>query len=405
MINKCSRISLATSCLLLIAFFSASAQTLISAAGKTIIKSLDGGQTWKTVWDGTMESKVYPMGYVTSVVKGNGKIVVSGETMVVSDDNGKTWKEISIVAHTGGNLLTKYTSPVGYGDGLFVLAIPFHVLYSTDGYNWKYVSGGGSETKSQAQPEDKGDDKKKSGMGLGKLKSLANDPKSAAKNTSGSESSSGSSSSSKSQANPAGLDNALDIVRTPHGVNFFNGKFFITGGNMSMEMATLVKEGDELKLEKKYDLFAEYGNAATLTTGGLCDMATDGKVLVVAASGSKKSGFSDDGGKTWKFFFNPSQKQTNSVAYGNGLFVTVNGFGECFYSSDITEGAWSGQSRFSDKSLEIGNKIIFDGTKFIVSCHSKRVFTSTDAINWTSVSEGEKSGEMGVNMFDIEKID
>ncbi|MBS1507241.1 MAG: hypothetical protein JSS79_11400 [Bacteroidetes bacterium] len=381
---KHNRKSVGMLTLLLFLFAVARAQNIFIAAGKQIVNTPDGGTTWAQVWDGTMESKLSDP-TLTSITYGNGKIVAAGGTLVISSDNGKSWKEIKIGSHTGENLLSKYTTAVAYGDGMFVLAFPLRVLYSTDGENWSYV-GAPAPSGSAAS----GGDGKKGG-GLGRLKNLADNLN---KVTSSSGSSSGSATGS-SQANPAGLDKATDIVKTPMEVSFINGKFFVTGGNRSMEMAVLVKSGSELKLEKLYDLYAEYGNAATLPTGGLASMATDGKAIVVAARGSSKSATSLDGGATWKFFRNPQDKQTNSICYGNGTFVGVNGFGEVLLTSTPATG-WSGSSKFY-RGLMSGNKVMYDGSKYWVFCHDSQVFTSTDAKEWTQV-ELERS--FGVNYWD-----
>ena len=366
-------------------------QTLIAPAGKKIMKSDDGGKTWSMVWDAGMDSRI-PGACVTSVAQGNGLIVVVGSTLVVSADKGQSWKEVSLMGHTGSNnVLEKYLSHVAFGDGVFILAFPFRVLYSTDAINWSYIRKdqpanlSGGETASGTS----GGEEKKGGKGLSKLKGLA----------SGSSSSSSSSSGSKtatSQANPKGLDEGVDFLKSPAKVTFVNGTFFLTGGNRSMEMAAIRKEGNELKVIKVYDLYADYGNAATLPIGGLGNIATDGKSLVVVAQGSSKSGYSLDNGATWKFMRNPAEKQSQSVAFGNGMYVAVNGFSDVFYTSDITKG-WTGQSQFYSMAKN-ANRILFDGKKFIVVCHNLEVYTSADAKTWTALTDGPQVGD---NLYDI----
>ncbi len=361
------------------------AQTIISPTGKKIMKSEDDGKSWSDLWDASMDSRV-PGAFVTSIAQGNGLIVVAGSTLVVSADQGQSWKEIPLVGHTGSNnVLEKYLSHVAFGDGVFILAFPFRVLYSTDGVNWSYIRKDQpaklSATTSTTTPEGE----KKGGKGLSKLKSLA----------SGSSGSSSESKTASSQANPKGLDEGVDFVKSPSKVNFINGTFYVTGGNRSMEMASIKKEGDELKVVKVYDLYAEYGNAATLPIGGLGAMATDGKSMVVVAAGSSKTGYSLDNGVTWKFMKNPAEKQSQSVVFGNGMYVAVNQFSDVFFTADITKG-WSGQSKFYDLAKP-ANRILFDGKKFIALCHNMEVFTSTDAKSWTSVTDGPQVGD---NFYD-----
>jgi hypothetical protein len=380
------------------------AQTLVATAMKKVIKSVDGGKTWTPLWDADMDSKAG--GMMTSVAYGNGKLVATGDALIVSEDEGKTWKEIQIVGDTKNNLLKKYYTVVGFGDGIFVLATPFRVLYSTDGYTWKYVTGGSSATASSAIEPSSSENSGTKTKGLGnKLKGIASNPKGAAddaaRNTSSGSSSPSATSSNTSRggdANPPGMREATEIVKVPRAVTFANGKFFITGGSQAMELAVLSKSGNDIKLEKKFDLYGEYGNAAT-TTAGLGRLATDGKTIVAVTEGSTKSAYSLDGGNTWKFIKNTRDVFTNSVAYGNGVFVTCNGFGEVLYTSDITQG-WTGSSKFYQLQ-KTANRVFFDGTKFFILCHDQEIFTSKDGKEWTFLTDKPSYGN---NIFDVVKL-
>ncbi|HEU4470852.1 MAG TPA: hypothetical protein VFR58_07215 [Flavisolibacter sp.] len=365
-------------------------EDIFSAAGKKILRSQDGGKSWEAVWDSDMDSKI-PGAFLTSITQGNGIILAAGGTLVMSADKGNTWKEVPIVGHTGSNnLLEKYLSHVCFGKGVFILAFPFHILYSSDGLNWRYIdkSKPSMLTASTAQEGASADgDKKKKGLGKG-LGMLKGDDKAQG---SGSKTAS-------SQANPAGLTNAMTFIKSPLKINFINDRFFITGGNRSMEMVCLKIDGTELKVEKVYDLYNEYGNAATLGTGGLGNIASDGKTLVVVAQGSSKTAFSADGGASWKFFKNPGEMQTQSVAFGKGLYVGVNQFGDVLTTpaAEISKG-WVNKAKFSSRT-SVANQVIFYKDRFYVFCHNAEVFSSTDGKTWNRLTEGIN---VGTNFYEV----
>jgi hypothetical protein len=76
-------------------------------------------------------------------------------------------------------------------------------------------------------------------------------------------------------------------------------------------------------------------------------------------------------------------KYTQSVAYGNGVFVAVGSSGS-YISTDAIN--WNEASTSAD--LRRGTNLIFDGEKFVViDAQLQQLWTSTNGTNWQATEE------------------
>lgn len=347
---------------------SISAQDLFMAVTKSgnngyILKSTDFGKTLTTVWDSEMQAQT-GQNRLFDICEGNGKLVAVGNTILTSEDQGKSWKENNLYRVTGEMAFPNRDAIkcVTYGNGFYVAAAKFHIIYSQDGLNWKFVRTGKLSTA------EKNAEKKPSGFSLSSIKK---DPKNHGKRPSEGE--------FPPEITP-GIQYPLDII-------FAKDRFYLVGGNRSMQGQVLKIEGDKIVVEKELPFT---GNAATLNTGGLKTIKWDGKNTLVACSNSTKTVYSTDMGATWNYIYNPEKNQIWGLAYNNGTWVSVSPFEDVFVSNDITT-QWTKSFKRGGGRLPIHN-MIYAYNRYIMVGNNGGVISTTDLENWDSNTSNLKYG-------------
>ncbi|MCB9196502.1 MAG: hypothetical protein H6598_09785 [Flavobacteriales bacterium] len=339
----------------------ATSQTLFMAVTKSgnngyILKSEDYGKTLTTVWDSEMQASS-GQNRLFDICYGDGKLVAVGNTILTSNDQGNTWAENNVYQYTGDIAFLNKNSMkcIAYGNGYFVAAGAFHIIYSKDGINWKFVRTG-ELTKAEQDAK-----KKPSGLSLEDIKK---DPKLASVRPSIGE--------FPPEITP-GLQYPLDIL-------FADGKFYLVGGNRSMDGKVLKLEDDKIVVEREIGF---EGNATALTTGGVKCIAWDGKSTLLACTNSTKSAYSKDMGKTWNYFFNPGKNQVWGVAYNDGTWTSVSPFADVFTSKDLVN--WETSTR--DGGSAPLNDMVFANGRYILVGNNGAVFSSLDGLKWERTSE------------------
>ncbi len=323
-------------------------------------KTIDNGKSIDIIWDSKLEAKT-GQNRLFDIAYGDGILVAVGNIMLSSKDDGKTWTESNLYFYTGDPAFANRRNivSVAYGNGFFVAAAPYHFIYSKDGISWKYVRTG-ELTAAEKNAKDK-----PSGLSL---EDIEKDPKLHGKRPSVGEF-------------PPEISPGLQF---PRAVIFANGKFYVTGGSGKMTGKVLKIDGDKIVVEKDLPFS---GEGAKLSSGGLEDIAWDGKSTFVATSISTKSAYSTDMGATWKYIENPKKNQIWGLAYGNGTWVAASPFEDAFLSSDITKG-WTESVTRGGGRAPVNDMIYTNGT-FILTGGNNAVFVSTDGKNWERTSELE----------------
>lgn len=336
--------------------------TSINKSGKQglIKKSVDGGKTWQTLWDGEMDGTAASR--MSGIASGNGKIVAVGNTILCSTDGGKTWKETIMRTFTGENLFDgrNFIKSVAFGNGIFVAAGPFRTLYSTDGENWEYVRSGELSVREKKQKENP------SGLSLEDIKK---DPKLHGKIPS-------------VGVFPPDIPVGLKITNY---VMFANNKFYVLGGMRKFEGIVLEKQGD--RVVKVKDLVFT-GNAST--GGAALRAAWDGKSTITILSDSYMTAYSTDNGETWKYKKNPANKQAKAIAFSNGKWVAASPFNDIFTSTDISTG-WQLGTRTGERSAV--NDMIYANGRYILFGNDNMVFASKNGENWVDVQDTKQYGD------------
>jgi hypothetical protein len=171
-------------------------------------------------------------------------------------------------------------------------------------------------------------------------------------------------------------------LKYPRAVTFIKDRFFVTGGSGKMTGKVLKIEGDKIVIDRTLPFNDE---VSKLNSGGLEDLAWDGKQTIVATSNSTKSAYSTDLGDTWSIIENPKKNQIWGLAYGNKNWVAASPFEDIFLSSDIVEG-WN-ETMTRDGGRAAINDMIFTDDKFILTGNNNAVFISNDGITWERTSE------------------
>lgn len=309
-----------------------------------IVHSADG-KNWQTVYNQKHSTFI-------RIVKGNGVYVaVTQKFGVLYSMDAKHWEESSLPAVIQNSSL----SPGGlaYGDGLFVIAGSGQtILYSADGKNWSKWG----ETLESAQQK---------GKRAAEAERLKNNELNQLK---------------KTGSNSVEVDNAKrgSSVKAPllttdestasgrihfNAVEFVNGEFFLLGN------------GDRIARFK-----ADNGQLAFLSNSKPSDDLVPSTRGVAFGNdryvvGGTQSLYVSQNATEWKSVSLGAQAW--SVAFGNGAFVIVNGFGEAFNSTD--------GSNWQKKTLgctRVYRQVIFTGTQFM-AVGDNCVATSKDGTSWT----------------------
>lgn len=330
--------------------------TAITKTGTTgmINKSVDGGHTWKTVWNGSMDAQSGAH-KLFGIASGNGTIVAVGQIILSSTDNGNTWKETTLHRITGDNAFGKnYLVSVAYSNGFFVACSPWHVIYSKNGIDWKFVRTGELTTAEQEAL------KNPSGLSLD---DIAKDPKLHGKRPSVGEF-------------PPGV---TPSIKQPSHILAAGNNFFVFGGFGNMEGIKLKIEGD--KIVKVKDLAF---TGAGASGQALQRAAWDGKTTIVAVSKNYRSAYSTDMGETWKYMDNPRKNQGWVACFHNGLWVSASPFLDLFYATDISAG-WQLGSIKGQRSHP--RDLIYANDRWIIAGNDNIIRASLDGKNWSDISE------------------
>ncbi len=310
-----------------------------------IKQSVDGGETWNTVWDAGLHARTRE-NRLTDIAYGDGTLVAVGNTILSSNDGGETWKETVLKNYEREQMFSsgKPLKAVVFGDGLFVVVGPNHVLYSADGFNWKYVRFGKlSEEEEQRK----------------KAKIKGEYPPDITKN----------------------LMFPLDVV-------YVNGLFWVTGGSRDCVVASYSMSGDKLVLDKKIKLSKQYGEFAKLVSGGLKSTAFDGRTNIVSFTNSDRYAYSSDLGVTWNFAYTPEQTIGAAIVFANETWVAASKFSKIYFTNDISGGWFKSDYEGIESSV---NNLVFVNDSYFLAANDGIILRSFDGKSWEIIYQGEKN--------------
>ena len=324
-----------------------------------IRRSVDGGVTWKTVWDAGLHARTRE-NRITDIAYGNGRLVAVGNTIVVSDDRGATWKEIVLKNYDQEQMFVsnKPLTAVTFGGGFFVTVGPNHVLYSSDGFSWKYVR---FEKLSAAEQRRK------------KAKKKGEYPPDLTQN----------------------LMFPLDIV-------YAGGLFFVSGGSRDGVIATYSVVEETLVLYRKRELVKEYGKSARLRSGGMQSIAYNGRTGLLAASGGNRYMVSNDLGATWIFASFPGQDTGTAVLFSKEKWLAATTGGKVYFTHDIGSG-WHKPNLTGSRNRI--NDICYANGFFFIVTDNDTVIRSPDEKHWALAFRGAKGFHiMGITYADLGRL-
>lgn len=307
-----------------------------------IVRS-DNGSDWTTVYHqkhSTFIRVAYGQGVYVALTQKFG---------VLHSADGNTWQEAELPAVIGKSSL----SPGGlaYGDGLFVIAGSSQtILYSSDGKRWQKWGETVESANQKAQTAGEAERKKNNALNQLKIGSNALSIDDA-----------------KRQRVDAGLLTTDDSTASGrihfNAVEFVNGEFFLLGN------------GDRITRFKNNNGVPTFIH--TFKPGSDLVPSTRGVAFgngTYVAAGTQSLYVSTDA-ERWSAVALGAQGW--SVAFGNGVFAIVNGFGEAFSSTDGKQ--W--QKHSLGKCTRNYKQVMFDGRQFVAigdNCFAR----SADGKNW-----------------------
>lgn len=330
--------------------------TAITKTGTTgmINKSVDGGHTWTTVWNGSTDASTGAH-KLFGITSGNGVLVAVGQIILTSTDNGKTWSETTLRHMTGANAFGKnYLVSVTYSNGFFVACSPWHVIYSKNGKDWKFVRTGELTTAEKEAL------KNPSGLSL---EDIERDPKLHGKRPSVGEF-------------PPGV---TPSIKQPNHILAAGNNFFVFGGFGKMEGVKLKIEGSKIVKVKDLAFTGSGASGQSLQRG-----AWDGKSTIVVVSKNYRTAYSTNMGETWSYLDNPRKNQGWVACYHDGLWVSASPFLDLFYSNNIAEG-WQLGSIRGQRSHP--RDMIYANGRWILAGNDNIIRASEDGKTWKDISD------------------